>query len=586
MPTINAENAKNIRTPFEVHCGLSKLTDEVLSFSGSGAKVMGTLQTNTSLRKLADLSGGGFPLDGSCESYDLATMADGAGMRSQVGGGLVLTVACATVIPAITIRGRGTGVIQDGTTTYDFRDGLVFPINAKTKTLTITNSDPAARLEIESVHPGVEFAFDNDSLVSCTVSLRSDLSLTKPTWKGSEIEINAYWPDDVAEVVSSMGDGSRIWYYAGYTGDRSETRYFYLAEKASQKDHVLTIKGEDASSALDRECPAEALRFTSRSAARGLYRQLEQYVTGSGIQLRHKESIPALIGASTVKSTLLVQQGNARNLVAAVMSLAHVDLTAVGGGQFWPVYVDAGIPTLRHSKPTAKWDIYEEDCGSVVRSAERDIRTLQPDKADYGLTSTCAVGKKVEVAKFGGCVKGKRTTKTLDDGFYVGMTVDPGTVEWQSANKLTFIPGQMWKTKKATKYKKVKGKKVKYTVEQKVKKVNKGTVKVYGYQVTPTRLAKTQSVKRPGVTEETQVLVYGQLKAADALVFPNYGCVLGRSNLTGSFTWKGDPRMQPRDVFTFHRLDGTTELCTIESITLKHQGGGTSADITYRKGVV
>ena len=287
MPTINAENAKNIRTPFEVHCGLSKLTDEVLSFSGSGAKVMGNLQTNTSLRKLADLSGGGFPLDGSCASYDLATMADGAGMRSQVGGGLVLTVACATVIPAITIRGRGTGVIQDGTTTYEFRDGLVFPINAKTKTLTITSSDPAARLEIESVHPGVEFAFDNDSLVSCTVSLRSDLSLTKPTWKGSEIEINAYWPDDVAEVVSSMGDGSRIWYYAGYTGDRSETRYFYLSEKASQKDHVLTIKGEDASGALNRECPAEALRITSRSAARGLYRQLEQYVTGSGIQLRH-----------------------------------------------------------------------------------------------------------------------------------------------------------------------------------------------------------------------------------------------------------------------------------------------------------
>ena len=281
-----------------------------------------------------------------------------------------------------------------------------------------------------------------------------------------------------------------------------------------------------------------------------------------------------------------MQQGNARNLVAAVMSLAHVDLTAVGGGQFWPVYVDAGIPTLRHSKPTAKWDIYEEDCGSVVRSAERNIRTLKPDKADYGLTSTCGVGKKVEVAKFDGCVKGKRTTKTLNDGFYVNLTVDPGTVEWQSANKLTFIPGQRWQTKKVTKYKKVKGKKVKYTVEQKVKKVNKGTVKVYGYQVTPTRLAKTQSVKRPGVTEETQVLVYGQLKAADALVFPNYGCVLGRSNLTGSFAWKGDPRMQPRDVFTFHRLDGTTELCTIESITLKHQGGGTSADITYRKGVV
>ena len=42
-----------------------------------------------------------------------------------------------------------------------------------------------------------------------------------------------------------------------------------------------------------------------------------------------------------------------------------------------------------------------------------------------------------------------------------------------------------------------------------------GQVKEYGYQVTPTRLAKTQSVKRPRViVEETQVLVSGQLKAS------------------------------------------------------------------------
>ena len=62
--------------------------------------------------------------------------------------------------------------------------------------------------------------------------------------------------------------------------------------------------------------------------------------------------------------------------------------------------------------------------------------------------------------------------------------------------------------------------------------------------------------------------------------------LLRRSNETGSFTWKGDPRMQPRDVANFHRLDGTVEEITIESITLKHEGGGTTAEIVYRKGVV
>jgi hypothetical protein len=61
---------------------------------------------------------------------------------------------------------------------------------------------------------------------------------------------------------------------------------------------------------------------------------------------------------------------------------------------------------------------------------------------------------------------------------------------------------------------------------------------------------------------------------------------MNRSNETGSFTWKGDPRMQPRDVFTWHFLDGTTELRTVETINLKHEGGGTVATITYLKGIV
>ena len=56
-------------------------------------------------------------------------------------------------------------------------------------------------------------------------------------------------------------------------------------------------------------------------------------------------------------------------------------------------------------------------------------------------------------------------------------------------------------------------------------------------------------------------------------------------NVFGQFVWKGDPRMQPRDVVTFHRLDGTTETITIENITLSHEKGGLSAEITYRKGI-
>ena len=44
--------------------------------------------------------------------------------------------------------------------------------------------------------------------------------------------------------------------------------------------------------------------------------------------------------------------------------------------------------------------------------------------------------------------------------------------------------------------------------------------------------------------------------------------------------------MQPRDIFRFHRLDGSVYDCTIEEIILTHEGGGLTAEITYRKGVV
>ena len=88
--------------------------------------------------------------------------------------------------------------------------------------------------------------------------------------------------------------------------------------------------------------------------------------------------------------------------------------------------------------------------------------------------------------------------------------------------------------------------------------------------------------------EITEDWFKGPLKLGTKVIFPDaaYRSVLKRSTLTGSFTWKGDPRMQPRDVVTFHRLDGTDEVITLENITITHEGGGTSAEITYRKGIV
>ena len=596
MPTINAENAKSIRTPFQVHCGLSKITDEDLTFVGTNYKAMGELQTDKDLINLDDLSGGGFPLDGSCVSYDPATMSEGIGMRSNAGAGMTLKVTCATIIPAITIRGRGIGEITDGTTTYEFRDGLVFPFNAKTKTFTITNDDPDDRIEIESVYPGVEFEIDNTNLISCVVSLRSDLTLVNPQWPASEIEINAYWPDDIITAISSMSDGTRIYYYSGYDDDRSETRYFYLSEKADVQKNVLTLKGQDASSKLDRDCAAETVYSEMRYAHRDMYNKMIKYITDAGIKLRKKESAPGAIGSTKTKNLLLFEQENARDLVASIMSLSHVNLTSIGGTYFWPVFVDAGIPSVRRTKPTSKWDIYEADCGDVVRSADRNIRTLKADDSTFGLVSSCSVGKKIKVETFGSCIKGRSTHKKVEnDRYFANMTVTPGKVTSQTANEVTFIPGQFYKIVHEKHYRLSKRryhgkrKKVSYYIKKKIK-VSVGSVTLYGYPINNDISSQSKTYNRPGVTQPISVISHGKAIAGSSgnnmIVYPAYDCVFAQSNITGSFTWKGDPRMQPRDVFTFHRLNGVNEICTLETITLTHEGGGTSAAITYRLGVV
>ena len=100
------------------------------------------------------------------------------------------------------------------------------------------------------------------------------------------------------------------------------------------------------------------------------------------------------------------------------------------------------------------------------------------------------------------------------------------------------------------------------------------------------------SAKRVGIVETVDMEQYsGQLEQVNDYVgYPliSLGArhALNMSEKRGSFRWKGNPKMQPRDVFNFVHLDGTTEVCTLETIELTHDGGGTYADISYRVGVV
>lgn len=265
MSIIDTQNGKQIRDAMEVHCGLTaRYTKADLSITAQSGQIAAA-DSNLSesidadqwtMRKLTDFQGDGFPLDGSCVLLDTATagsLANGkVGIRSDIGGTLQITVTSTQTIPAVTLAvTSGTGTVTANGVSYQLDRIVVIPVNGKSVTLTITSTDATRRLEIASITPGISMSFSNANLTYCAVNLRADLSMAQPSFPISDIEIRAYWPDDISEAISNIGDDVPIWYYAGYPGDFCTVRKFYLSEPAQMSQNIITIKGEDQSHRLE-----------------------------------------------------------------------------------------------------------------------------------------------------------------------------------------------------------------------------------------------------------------------------------------------------------------------------------------------
>ena len=226
--------------------------------------------------------------------------------------------------------------------------------------------------------------FDNNNIVSVSLDLRSDLSIVGGDLPVSAIEIHAYWPDDIAEAISNISDDVPIWYYAGYNGDYSVERHFYLSEPASQVDGLLTIRGEDAASKL-ADLPAvskQRFDYTNRNGARGLYNWFVNAIKGAGIKPSYTQPAPAVDGsAENTARTMIIMGASPREYIQDIMTVGHT-------GTFWPLFVDAGIPRITWTKPTSKWDIYEEDCGDVTQIVDRNLAKIVSDSEEYGILNS------------------------------------------------------------------------------------------------------------------------------------------------------------------------------------------------------
>jgi len=680
MPTtIDLENAKQIRQPMDVLITMQVPDDDIsLTFSGytSTAKVAdGVLaQKSWPMRTLADLQGDGFSLGGSAVLYDPNTSASATngklGVRGNIGQPVSLTVTGDQMITGLTLLVTGAESVTYNGGTHTVNAGRVsFLVGATSASLTLTPSAADTRIQVSFVETGSEIRITNENLISCIVSLRSDLSPFDQTLPESELNIEAYDDVDVSAAVANIPEDTPIIYTAGYDNDMSPSRSFYVSGQITWADNILSIHAVDAVHFLDDvEVPAPITEEDSDF----LLNASRHFLDKAGVKYEDY----ANAGWWSRAQRWIIKEGTkARDFIAFFNQCANItdengNLLDGSGKLHAPLafsYVDAGAPIIRtHSHNY--WSIQESDCADVKRDIERlpgavsaEVLRITNPGMQEGDAYAQKVGSAVITKNVGTSLSFDKYTFFWLIGLFLGNTAD-NDVAKKMKSKYGTVYG-LYRTMPIVPanssggyYGLAPNAGSNYAVGLKLANgaIPQGefgddrdieAVKNYStfvpwsqqysgweYDNNPSHLIRTSAqmwnvMTAAGVIgasdQSIDLDIYGcafNLEAdtyanrindvgaeyvyADlpiigrvaariyngpaTLIYPSRMLSVGmyRSPVTGSFTWKGDPRMQPRDVVNFHRLDGTVEKITIETITLKHEGGGTTAEITYRKGVV
>lgn len=690
MSEIDVQNAKQIRDQMDVLISMPLADDDInLTFSGySSAKVAdGVLDKRYwPKRKLADLQGAGFLLDGSTVLYDPNTTASSSngkiGIRGNIGESVSVTVTGNKSIPSLTISVTGAeSVSYNGTTKQITGTSVSVPVLATSIILNFAPESPYTRVEIANIEADSEFKITNDNLIRATVSLRSDLSPIDPTLPESEINIEAYHPVDVAEEVANIPEDTPILYQAGYPGDMSPERRFYVSGKITWVDNILTIHAVDAVHFLDIEVPEmllpDCLAYRINDVFNCMYGWFYRLgLTGEGNSPRGIfKWFDERTTASSRNRTGLTEEGiSLRELAAFCMNMFRfrdIDpayLTTTQYGQdFIFDYVDAGIPTMRLTPSFDSadlqntWMILESDCANITKDVEKKYTALRMDTKTIWGDPEAAINEGNTPVGTARWMKGLGISldfnaKCINACVAVPASVLPNNYGWDWT-PLAPMTDFGWDETAVHNIKdesifSARGDHVDFVLKNEIP--NKTLISAFTYdryyeggvytslipwgakymkefpvwkyttmQATWNALVNKGVIGRDatewscdirgrGITEDARTILVGDgteenaphitprilgsilvartpdsgVGAIEMYPIESLKNLMKRSNITGSFTWKGDPRMQPRDLIEWERLDGTSQPLTVENITLYHENGGTYAEITYREGVV
>lgn len=570
MATITQENAKQIRDPMRVHIrfeagGASSITGYSPTANKSYDATLG--DTAMTMRKIADLQDGGFPLDGTHEWYVDRAPGDEfgkLGLRSTAGQPVSVTITSNARLDSITIESTGTDYIEKGATRYPSTGLDVIPIMANSATLTFYPDDPNGRVFIKYIVPGAIFNITNDNLISCNVALRSNLSADNPTWEESELEVHFYYPYDVSETLAYIQDDWPLTYEAGYSDEMSEVRKFYLSEPGIQEGNLITLHGLDASSLMDEKVVSERdLTDNGVTTVKKLADQMTNWITSAGVVLA-KNSNTGGTASSTTNSAILPEQAT-RDAVMTFMNL-----TATLPEEYRFSFVDAGIPTFQLGETYTKvWEIDEEDIAELVFETPRHVNRVVNANADRKFDETFKASTKAidkDLISQNGAIYEENFDTYVSSVLMVEIVIIKSSsleIPVPFPNfPIFFSPSRgVWKMHQNATYR---------------------VLSIYPYLISGGANQYTDGTNLPGVPIEMDPPVWGGVKFGDISIFSPKN-LLNRPNQTVQFKFKGDPRMQPRDFLQINRLDGSTYRARMSAIEITHEGGGTMAVVTAMK---
>ncbi|MBR3279658.1 MAG: hypothetical protein IKG01_12280 [Lachnospiraceae bacterium] len=590
MTTVIEENRNTLRPALLVECGFNETSDVPISVEpfGNLTEYAGLANMDqTAAPALMDLLGDGFlndgtaqPMETDSDSYRYGYISEGAALPD--GSFLTafgVTIEAATNWSQVTLEITVNGVVQ--TVVYD---NPVW-ISGKT-TVYVEHITPGARAFITGVYLGKYWSWTNDNLISVNLDLRAVSTQIGGELEASSIEIKAYEPENVTPYIGFIPEGAPIWYSAGYPDDMSERRNFYMSEPITWEDNVLTVKGQDATMMLDSKTVATKVNYTNSSTA--IASQIYGRVLDAldGIDYTTEGSRNSIFGPG---QTTLYEEEPARTIISDYTNIFrnsdYVKMT----------YVDAGIPKLYYGTVGNSWTIYADEITELSTNAEQNINEIDTKVATYSYEYSSEVAT-IE-ATAGASYVVDLDPPLLTGGSNIRVTPTPTSLTVISPKTIRFIAASTEQ----------------YTVS--------GFPVYENLAAADDPYVVTDATK--GIPYEFDNVIPEFLADSGSITKFCLQDMLDRANIVYTFTYRGNPHIQPRDTINVQIANWVTEqvvidglypetdlypaadlypnaryktvrrmvtewvTMTVDNVTLEHSnGGGLTSKITARKGAV